>query len=491
MGANSRGGSVLRTWPQHQQQQQQAGQQYYKHLLSSVSSVSSVRARDLDDARCAERTNGAGGGMRGTATVPQPPTPASQCVTAHTGAYFSLHNNGIQGVNDGAGAVGAVAHNGEVNPDGRSSMTHHYAGRFTPPASHLMDLSGPPDHQQHQQSHHHNLSSSAYHHPHSQVAVEYNELSHMMFKNPEETRYHPHHPHQPHHRDQLEYDQRLHSTDNSPEFLSDYSRDHEQQSLCLTPSSQSVYSPSGCGGADEMGAPNSVQSVHGQTTGSYVDMAEYKPNVMEERMVARYGCEQAAELGHVTEPSSSTTTTTTKGYGDREGCVRTSVRRKRRHSGNNNSNSNSSGSGCCNSNESDGETSTAASTTRTKVRRKNDQELQNQRAMANVRERQRTQSLNDAFAALRKIIPTMPSDKLSKIQTLKLATRYIDFLFHVLKSNTENLEYIENAEINAQNAILSAKEVVSSSSSSNYIAHERLSYAFNAWRIERDWNSST
>uniref|UniRef100_A0A671Q346 BHLH domain-containing protein n=1 Tax=Sinocyclocheilus anshuiensis TaxID=1608454 RepID=A0A671Q346_9TELE len=43
------------------------------------------------------------------------------------------------------------------------------------------------------------------------------------------------------------------------------------------------------------------------------------------------------------------------------------------------------------------------------------------RVMANVRERQRTQSLNDAFASLRKIIPTLPSDKLSKIQTLKLS----------------------------------------------------------------------
>jgi twist-like protein len=45
------------------------------------------------------------------------------------------------------------------------------------------------------------------------------------------------------------------------------------------------------------------------------------------------------------------------------------------------------------------------------------------RCMANVRERQRTQNLNDAFQSLRKIIPTLPSDKLSKIQTLKLATR--------------------------------------------------------------------
>uniref|UniRef100_A0A182MN36 BHLH domain-containing protein n=1 Tax=Anopheles culicifacies TaxID=139723 RepID=A0A182MN36_9DIPT len=51
------------------------------------------------------------------------------------------------------------------------------------------------------------------------------------------------------------------------------------------------------------------------------------------------------------------------------------------------------------------------------------QEAQNQRVIANVRERQRTQSLNEAFASLRKIIPTLPSDKLSKIQTLRLASR--------------------------------------------------------------------
>ena len=56
-----------------------------------------------------------------------------------------------------------------------------------------------------------------------------------------------------------------------------------------------------------------------------------------------------------------------------------------------------------------------------------------QRSLANVRERHRTQSLNDAFAQLRTIIPTLPSDKLSKIQTLKLATRYIDFLYQVKK----------------------------------------------------------
>ncbi|KAL7864476.1 hypothetical protein AOLI_G00158960 [Acnodon oligacanthus] len=63
------------------------------------------------------------------------------------------------------------------------------------------------------------------------------------------------------------------------------------------------------------------------------------------------------------------------------------------------------------------------------------EDVHSQRVIANVRERQRTQSLNDAFASLRKIIPTLPSDKLSKIQILKLASRYIDFLYQVLQSD--------------------------------------------------------
>lgn len=57
------------------------------------------------------------------------------------------------------------------------------------------------------------------------------------------------------------------------------------------------------------------------------------------------------------------------------------------------------------------------------VKEHTEEEAQHVRVMANVRERQRTQSLNEAFASLRKIIPTLPSDKLSKIQTLKLASR--------------------------------------------------------------------
>ncbi|XP_029487346.1 twist-related protein 2-like [Oncorhynchus nerka] len=96
------------------------------------------------------------------------------------------------------------------------------------------------------------------------------------------------------------------------------------------------------------------------------------------------------------------------------------------------------------------------------------EELQNQRCLANVRERQRTQSLNEAFSSLRKIIPTLPSDKLSKIQTLKLASRYIDFLYQVLQSD----------------------EMDNKMSSCSYVAHERLSYAFSVWRMEGAWSMS-
>lgn len=106
-----------------------------------------------------------------------------------------------------------------------------------------------------------------------------------------------------------------------------------------------------------------------------------------------------------------------------------------------------------------------------KKRRKGPQsleDLQTQRCLANVRERQRTQSLNDAFTQLRTIIPTLPSDKLSKIQTLKLATRYIDFLYQVLRNDD----------------ILSDSKM----SSCNYVASERLSYAFSVWRMEGAWS---
>ncbi|KAM3842091.1 basic helix-loop-helix transcription factor scleraxis [Vipera latastei] len=56
-----------------------------------------------------------------------------------------------------------------------------------------------------------------------------------------------------------------------------------------------------------------------------------------------------------------------------------------------------------------------------------------QRHTANARERDRTNSVNTAFGALRTLIPTEPADrKLSKIETLRLASSYIAHLGNVL-----------------------------------------------------------
>lgn len=130
------------------------------------------------------------------------------------------------------------------------------------------------------------------------------------------------------------------------------------------------------------------------------------------------------------------------------------------------------------------------STKSVKSRRKSPQsfeELQIQRVDANVRERERTKSLNKAFESLRRIIPTLPSDKLSKIQTLKLAARYIDFLYHIL-SSSGNMDpngggsVLSNLLSNCENSDILAN-------SCSYMAHEKLSYAFTRWRMEGDWSS--
>lgn len=56
-----------------------------------------------------------------------------------------------------------------------------------------------------------------------------------------------------------------------------------------------------------------------------------------------------------------------------------------------------------------------------------------QRQAANARERDRTHSVNSAFSALRTLIPTEPADRrLSKIETLRLASSYISHLANVL-----------------------------------------------------------
>ena len=57
-------------------------------------------------------------------------------------------------------------------------------------------------------------------------------------------------------------------------------------------------------------------------------------------------------------------------------------------------------------------------------------------ATANKKERRRTQSINTAFSNLRTAIPNIrPDAKLSKIKTLKLATRYIEYLMDILSKD--------------------------------------------------------
>ncbi|KAK2581973.1 hypothetical protein KPH14_002413 [Odynerus spinipes] len=331
-----------------------------------------------------------------------------------------------------------------------SNSPNHYE-RFSPP-THLMDLSSPPEHrdatayhQPHNHHHHH-------HHHHNQAIYPIQSPTYLIYENPEEAkRYHP----QDHQdgkvlRDLQVYDRRLH--DNSPGFLSDHSREHEQ--LCLAPSPQ-MYSSSGEELPNSASRPNQQQAA-----GPYrlVDVVpEYKTESVDQ---------QQQHLYKQMDPTSSTKNFELEN-------ARAPSKRKRKSS-----------------NVEESENESAASSTKMKVRRKSGatyEEIQNQRVMANVRERQRTQSLNEAFAALRKIIPTLPSDKLSKIQTLKLATRYIDFLYQVLHCNMENNEE-ETEERSPRSAVLAAREITSSSCS--YMAHEKLSYAFSVWRMEGDWNSN-
>ncbi|XP_022080148.1 basic helix-loop-helix transcription factor scleraxis-like [Acanthaster planci] len=63
------------------------------------------------------------------------------------------------------------------------------------------------------------------------------------------------------------------------------------------------------------------------------------------------------------------------------------------------------------------------------------------RMAANARERHRTHSVNSAFTTLRDLIPTEPKNrKLSKIETLRLATSYISHLGTLLLVGDEEID---------------------------------------------------
>lgn len=120
--------------------------------------------------------------------------------------------------------------------------------------------------------------------------------------------------------------------------------------------------------------------------------------------------------------------------------------------------------------------SSSSGSTRPRIKKQiTHEELLLQRNQANIRERQRTQSLNQAYTLLRESIPTMPSDKMSKIQTLKLASDYIDFLYTVLSTN----------EVNPRNEIIDHNN----DSRATNRARDTLGMAFNMWRMQDVWQN--
>ncbi|XP_022913638.1 pancreas transcription factor 1 subunit alpha-like [Onthophagus taurus] len=94
-----------------------------------------------------------------------------------------------------------------------------------------------------------------------------------------------------------------------------------------------------------------------------------------------------------------------------------------------------------------------------------------QRQAANLRERKRMQSINDAFEGLRAHIPTLPYEKrLSKVDTLKLAIGYINFLSELVRSDRNaNTDCFNGTNRNSQRD--EPKKVIIRGSGSVYTAH--------------------
>lgn len=293
-------------------------------------------------------------------------------------------------VNDSSG----IPHSGGSSA---SNSPNHYE-RFSPP-THLMDLSSPQDQR---------LLPSLQRQHHYQTQPTY-----VNYQNIDNKRYQQNQNEKLIY-EKIDYDRRLH--DHSPEL-----RDQEN-SMYLSPSPQ-MYSS-----GEEM---NSQVHEH-----AYMNsIIEFKPEVIDfkeevtsfKEEMPSFKQENFNKENKMRSEASSTKNFTTSRM--------TSGKRKRKYSMDNDSD--------------DGDNSSSSSN-KYKIRRKTGatyEEIQNQRVIANVRERQRTQSLNQAFTDLRKKIPTMPSDKLSKIQTLRLAARYIEFLEKVLHCPAENLEGLDEGKI--------------------------------------------
>ncbi|XP_011350582.2 protein twist [Ooceraea biroi] len=326
------------------------------------------------------------------------------------------------------------------NSNSDSSVPSQYDQHFTPFMSQLTDLSIPP--QQHR-------TMSAYSHPHYSHQADYNHQ--LVFNNGPKLNFNPNLSPlldpmltgkiiRSFSLSYADNERRRQSTENSSEFLPEYGKN-----MYVT-SPHFMFSPKGCN-EDEINALGSVQSVHGQASYHPTDrnVVEYKTDqqqqVVDHHPLRRYNEQmqvKSFDQSVQTELlSSSSSSTSTRSYSVTNDIKSVTKRQKLNDSSSNNNNDNNSKN---NTNDDDDEVDSEASATKRRPRRKNsatDADIQRPRTMATVRERQRMQSFNEAFSALRKIIPTLPSDKLSKIQTLKLAVRYIDFLYHLLKTNVD------------------------------------------------------
>jgi len=85
--------------------------------------------------------------------------------------------------------------------------------------------------------------------------------------------------------------------------------------------------------------------------------------------------------------------------------------------------------------------------------------------------------------------PDFQSAKRNSIYQNTIILNAIILFFFRKCLNDEKQKISVSAEKSARSAILAAREIASSPS--NYMAHEKLSYAFSVWRMEGDWNSTT